>query len=182
MSPRPSRRREVLGAALDAFRRQGYDGTGIAELAATTHMTKAAVSYHFPAKSDLLHALVDPLIEALERVLADAPAQPASAEDRYQLLAEYFDVLASFTPVSDWAHSDRSVQSHPAVGPRLAALFDRAVELVAGPEPDASTRLAAATAITSLWGAVRYLDAQPGGADREVVLETVLGGLAPRLS
>lgn len=56
-------------AALEAFNRSGYDATGIAEIAATTGMTKAAVGYHFPARSDLLQTLVDPLLDALEVVL-----------------------------------------------------------------------------------------------------------------
>jgi AcrR family transcriptional regulator len=46
-----NRRATLLSAALDGFTRRGYDATSVAELAAATGMSKAAVSYHFPPKT-----------------------------------------------------------------------------------------------------------------------------------
>ena len=55
-----NRRDTLLTAALNSFTQRGYDATSVAELAAATGMSKAAVSYHFRSKNDLLHAVADP--------------------------------------------------------------------------------------------------------------------------
>ena len=49
-----NRRDVLLSAALQGFAERGYHATSVAELAAATGMSKAAVSYHFPTKNDLL--------------------------------------------------------------------------------------------------------------------------------
>ncbi len=68
-----NRRDTLLSAALDGFARRGYDATSVAELAAATGMSKAAVSYHFRAKDDLLHALADPLLDNLDALIERHP-------------------------------------------------------------------------------------------------------------
>jgi AcrR family transcriptional regulator len=62
----PNRRDMLLAAALDGFATRGYEATTVAELAAATGMNKAAVSYHFRTKNDLLHALAEPLLDRLD--------------------------------------------------------------------------------------------------------------------
>ena len=71
-----NRRDALLTAALDGFTRRGYDATSVAELAATTGMSKAAVSYHFRTKNDLLHALADPLLDSLDALVERHPPAP----------------------------------------------------------------------------------------------------------
>lgn len=181
MSPRASRRREVLEVALEAFNRSGYDGTGIAEIAAASGMTKAAVSYHFPAKTDLLRTLVDPLLDALDAVLRTHDGASLDVHHSYALLAEYFDVLVRHAAVSEWVHGDKSVRNDPEVGPRLDEQFDQVVCRLTGGDAAPAARVAAATAVSSLWASVGHADASRGG-EREVVLETVLRGLAAQLA
>ena len=67
-----NRRDTLLAAALNSFTQRGYDATSVAELATATGMSKAAVSYHFRSKNDLLHAVADPL---LDRHLPLRPAE-----------------------------------------------------------------------------------------------------------
>ena len=75
--PRARNRRDVLlAAALDRFTQRGYDATSVAELAAATGMSKAAVSYHFPTKNDLLHAVADPLLDSLDALIDRHPTGP----------------------------------------------------------------------------------------------------------
>jgi AcrR family transcriptional regulator len=69
-------RAALLGAALDGFTRRGYDATSDAELAATTGVSKAAVSYHFRTKDDAQHALADRLLDSLDAILQRHPHAP----------------------------------------------------------------------------------------------------------
>jgi AcrR family transcriptional regulator len=69
----PYRRDALLTAALKGFTQRGYNGTTVAELAAATGMSKAAVSYHFPTKNDLLHALADPPLDGLDALVERHP-------------------------------------------------------------------------------------------------------------
>lgn len=89
-------------------------------------------------------------------------------------------MLVTHADVVEWVHGDKSVRNDPEIGPRLAALFDAVVRRLAGGDASDGARVAAATAVTSLWASVSYADASRGG-QREVVLETVLGGLAAQL-
>jgi hypothetical protein len=61
------------------FTRRGSDATSVAELAAATGMSKAAVSYHFPTKNDLLHALAEPLLDSPGRAHRPPPDHAALA-------------------------------------------------------------------------------------------------------
>jgi len=55
------RRRAIVAAAVDLFARQGYEGTSIREIADQAGMNKGNLYYYFPAKDDLLFAIVDDL-------------------------------------------------------------------------------------------------------------------------
>jgi Bacterial regulatory proteins, tetR family len=72
----PNRRDTLLNAALNRFTKRGYDATSVAELAAATGMSKAAVSYHFRSKNDLLHAVADPLLDSLDALVDRHPTAP----------------------------------------------------------------------------------------------------------
>ncbi len=76
--PQPTRR-AAHRRRWTAFTRRGYDATSVAELAAATGMSKAAVSYHFRTKNDLLHAVADPLLDSLDALVDRHPTDTALA-------------------------------------------------------------------------------------------------------
>jgi AcrR family transcriptional regulator len=80
----------------------GYDGTTIAELAAATGMSKAAVSYHFPTKNDLLHALADPLLNDLDALIQRHPPAPTWPDQVRALLDDYLTTLTEHRQVAAW--------------------------------------------------------------------------------
>ncbi len=55
---RAGREGEILGAAIDLFRRQGYDSTTTAEIAAVAGVHSAAIYQHFESKEQLLYTIV----------------------------------------------------------------------------------------------------------------------------
>jgi AcrR family transcriptional regulator len=60
-------RRRILEAANTLFAERGYSGTSMRDIAEHLGMTSASLYYHFPAKEELLSALVGPVVEALDR-------------------------------------------------------------------------------------------------------------------
>jgi len=86
---RPSRRDDIVGAAVELFAERPPGEVTIADIADRAGMTSAAVYYHFPAKNDvLLEALrgfAEDLIEHLRRL-----SQRANGSDPLRGLVDGF--------------------------------------------------------------------------------------------
>src|SRR3984893_3492527 len=67
-------RQQILETAQRLFAELGYDATSIQMIADELGLTKAAVYYHFPAKSDIRHAILMPKVEQLATLLDEAAA------------------------------------------------------------------------------------------------------------
>ncbi len=82
-------RRDIRCAALAAFRRHGYRGTTLQEIAGEVGLTRGAVLHHFNSKADLLAAVVNPYLRVLDGVLASADvSDPPTVVQREFLLRE----------------------------------------------------------------------------------------------
>ena len=64
---REQSQRRILEAALMSFAERGYEGTTIAQIAERAGVARGLVSYYFPAKEQLLQALLG---DALDGILA----------------------------------------------------------------------------------------------------------------
>jgi hypothetical protein len=88
--PPPSRRDEILDAALGLFRRHGFAGTGIDDIGAALGLAGAGVYQSYPSKADIL---LDAYDRAGARVAAgaeEALAGAVSAPDALSRLATSF--------------------------------------------------------------------------------------------
>src|SRR6516165_2459990 len=65
-------RQQNLETARRLFAELGYDATSLQMIADEMGLTKAAVYYHFRAKSELLHAIMLPGIQRLEALVDEA--------------------------------------------------------------------------------------------------------------
>src|SRR6266581_35147 len=65
-------RQQILETAQRLFTEHGYDATSLQMIADEIGLTKAAVYYHFRAKTDILHAAMQPGIQRLEALLDEA--------------------------------------------------------------------------------------------------------------
>ncbi|WP_168581994.1 TetR/AcrR family transcriptional regulator [Gephyromycinifex aptenodytis] len=69
--PRPARRAQLLGAALEVFVEYGYHAAGMDEIADRAGVSKPVLYQHFPGKLELYLALLDSATEQLvDAVLA----------------------------------------------------------------------------------------------------------------
>jgi AcrR family transcriptional regulator len=179
--PRTRNRRAILlTAALNGFTQRGYDATSVAELAATTGMSKAAVSYHFRTKNDLLHALTDPLLDNLDALLARHPATPHWPGGVRALLEDYLTTLTDHSQVAAWVDTDKAVLNHPQIGARLHHNTDRVCQAITGATADGTAATARATAaLGSLWRPIRTLTPTQLATHRDALIDAAMAGCAP---
>ena len=80
MSRQPAandRRIEILKSAAAAFRRRGYHGASVDEIASALEMTKGNLYYYFKNKEEILFACHEYSLDKLLALMADVQAEPA---------------------------------------------------------------------------------------------------------
>jgi TetR/AcrR family transcriptional regulator len=92
MSPeRTTRKRaEILRSAASAFRRRGYHGAGVEEIARALHMTKGNLYYYFKSKEEILFFCHDYSLDILLDLLVRTERSGGSPERRLRALLEGF--------------------------------------------------------------------------------------------
>ena len=84
---REASRERILAAALEVFAEQGFEGASISQITERAAVSRGLVSYYFPAKRDLLEAILGRWLDGLLSAFADLDAD--MAPDR--LLAAFID-------------------------------------------------------------------------------------------
>ena len=175
-----NRRDALLAAALDGFTRRGYEATSVAELAAATGMSKAAVSYHFRTKEDLLHALADPLLDDLDALIQRHPRVPRWPDGVQALLEDYLSTLTDHRRVAAWVDSDKAVLNHPQIGARLHRNTQRVTQAITGPTADrTAATVRAMAALGSLWRPVRTLPPAQLATHHDDLIHAAMASCAP---
>ena len=136
----------MLSAALAAFAQRGYEGTSISDLAEATGVSKAAFSYHFASKDDILVELASPLLTELEG-LVDGVTGVDLPNGVRELLLAYIDVLIDQRDVAIWIDGDKSVLNHPVIGPRLKKNNRVMRGLISGPNATNAVRVRASAVL-----------------------------------
>ena len=137
-------RQQILETAQRLFAELGYDATSLQMIADEMGLTKAAVYYHFRAKSDILHAAMLPGIQRLH-VLLDEAAAIRGRRARMEYLVNgfvdflvqnrHYAVMASTEPAAKRNHMDET----------SAELQQRALTQFFGDNPTSAERLAFST-------------------------------------
>jgi AcrR family transcriptional regulator len=175
-----NRRDVLLAAALNGFTQRGYDATSVAELAATTGMSKAAVSYHFRTKNDLLHALTDPLLDSLDALVDRHPPAPQWPAGVRALLGDYLTTLTEHSQVAAWVDSDKAVLNHPQIGARLHHNTDSICQAITAATADGTAAtVRAIAAVGSLWRPLRTLTPAQLATHRDALIHAAIAGCAP---
>lgn len=149
-----STRERILEVALDLFRRHGYEGTSIRDVAERMGLTKAAVYYHFPSKESLLADVLTPAMTRVRRVLAET-GPVTTPEQRRRLVTALVDVAGEVGPQVVVLLSDPAVGSHLRDLVGDSPLPQQVGEALVGPVPDdpaaaARARIRAACAVGCL--------------------------------
>jgi TetR/AcrR family transcriptional regulator len=80
------RKIEILKSAAAAFRRRGYYGASVDEIASALEMTKGNLYYYFRNKEEILYACHDYSLDVLLGLLEEVQAEPTPADDKLRKL------------------------------------------------------------------------------------------------
>lgn len=68
-------RATIITAAADLFDRHGYESTSLSDIVAHAKVTKGALYFHFAAKEDLAHAILELQAQAAQQLVADVESR-----------------------------------------------------------------------------------------------------------
>lgn len=108
------RRIEILKSAAAAFRRRGYHGASVDEIASALEMTKGNLYYYFKNKEEILFACHEYSLDKLLALMADIEAEPASPEEKLRKL-----MLAFVHLILDDLHGTALTLDPEALSPLL---------------------------------------------------------------
>lgn len=117
MSRQPAtadRRTEILKSAAAAFRRRGYHGASVDEIASALEMTKGNLYYYFKNKEEILFACHEYSLDKLLALMEDVEAESTSPEEKLRRL-----MLAFVHLILDDLHGTALTLDPEALSPPL---------------------------------------------------------------
>ena len=132
-------RTQILETAQRLFADLGYDATSLQMIADELGLTKAAVYYHFPAKSDILRAAMLPGIERIGTLMDEAAAMRSRRARAEHLVNGFVDFLVENRHYAVMASSDPANKRHKS--DQMSALRLRGLELLFGNCPTGAERI-----------------------------------------
>jgi AcrR family transcriptional regulator len=174
-------RQQLLAVAIRLFAERGFDGTSLQMIADEMGMTKAAVYYHFRAKTDILRALAELMIEQVTGLL-DVVATKRSRRDRIETFATGYvdDILIGQRTIVAVVSDDPAVHVRMAVEQdRFTDLRQQLVHALYGEAPTDDERTAV-YAVEGLAKAVPYLNDLDDDALRSTLWRTCVRILTVR--
>jgi TetR/AcrR family transcriptional regulator len=124
-----ARRLEILTSAAAAFRRRGYHGASMGEIAQALHMTKGSLYYYFKSKEEILFFCHDYSLDILLATLAQVEGGGGSASEKLGALIQAF----VHHILDDLRGTAMTLDFHALSAPRLRRIiakrdrFDRGV-------------------------------------------------------
>jgi AcrR family transcriptional regulator len=117
------KRAQLMAECANLFRKLGYHGTSMSDIAELVKLNKGTLYYYFPSKADILHAIYleafARLDENVEQVPADLPPDEeltAVVKAILRTIASVPDVIAVYFQEHAWLET--SLSSEQAVGIR----------------------------------------------------------------
>ena len=133
-------RQQILETAQRLFTEHGYDATSLQMIADEMGLTKAAVYYHFRAKTDILHAAMQPGIRRLEALMDDAAALRGRRARIEYLVNGFVDFLILNRHYAVMASTDPAAKRDKLDSEALT-MRRRALTLLFGDNPTGAERL-----------------------------------------
>ena len=133
-------RAQILETAQRLFADLGYDATSLQMIADELGLTKAAVYYHFRAKSDILQAAMLPGIERVKALLDEAETMRSRRARTEYLVDGYVEFLVSHRRYSVMASTDPAMRRHKS-DQEAIALRRRGLHLMFGDQPSGADRV-----------------------------------------
>lgn len=127
---RPSKRTEILDAAMRVVERDGLTAVTFEAVAAEADLTKGGLLYHFASRETLLDGLHQHLADAWETALEQACGRPAAEATRGERLAAYARVAARTA-----TRAELLLMVEAATAPERSAPWEEVLRRWAAPLP-----------------------------------------------
>ncbi|MRH86464.1 TetR family transcriptional regulator [Nocardia sp. SYP-A9097] len=164
-------RTRILRTALELFADRGYYAVSVREIAEQVGLTKTAVLYHFSNKSDIVAALVEPLLVETEAALATVREIEDPDSARWAVVESLIDIWLTHRQLLRMHMQDQALSANPATFARLRDIALSAQQLLAGPEPGLADRVRAAQIYAALSDPVVVFADQPVTELRAAIIE-----------
>jgi AcrR family transcriptional regulator len=152
-APAPSRRQQILDAALPLFRQRGFTGVGVAELGEAAGIGGPNIYRYFASKDDILVDIHDRATERITTRLEDAIEAASGPEDglRRMIAAFVHESLRSADLIVVMARAGGAVPAAEAarIERRRQAVVDLWVAVLSECRPDLSAAEVAALVATA---------------------------------
>jgi AcrR family transcriptional regulator len=137
--------------ALATFCRHGYRGTTLEEVGAQVGITRGTVLHHFGSKAELLAAVVNPYLRALENLLITARVDdPPTTSQRRWLLTEFADLFVKHRDPLQLLANDVAARVQLGLGERSGVDRERLVTLLMGSRATGVGRARVAAALGAM--------------------------------
>src|SRR5512141_506335 len=94
-------RNDILDAAAQAFRKKGFHGASMADIAASANLRKASLYHHVASKQDILLELLEQALTTLENQISMVSSQALPADQKLrQMIRAYLQALAEYPDLS----------------------------------------------------------------------------------
>ncbi|MBF6275323.1 MULTISPECIES: TetR family transcriptional regulator [Nocardia] len=178
-------RARILRTALVMFAERGYHAVSVREISEQVGLTKTAVLYHFPSKSDIVVALVEPLLADTEAMLESVRSIRDPDARRWAVAEGLIDTWLQHRPLLRIHMQDQALSADTATYRRLRDIALTAQALLAGPDADFTARVRAAQIYAALSDPVVFFADQSEKRLRAAILDGVqrlLGGAPSRVT
>jgi AcrR family transcriptional regulator len=133
-------RQQILQTAQRLFTELGYDATSLQMIADEMGLTKAAVYYHFRAKSDILHETMRPGIQRLGTLLDETATIRGRRARAEHLVNGFVDFLVRNRHYAVMASTDPAAK-RDKMDAEAMTMRQRALSLLFGDNPTGAERL-----------------------------------------
>ncbi|BDX33418.1 hypothetical protein TUM20985_39650 [Mycobacterium antarcticum] len=121
---RPSRRDDIIAAAVSVFAERGFVETSVNDIADAAKVSASSVYYHFPTKAHVFDAATAVVYESLDAAVAAASA--VSGVDRGSAEGLFVIIHGAYQWVTDHPDASKILYSHlPGATPESARLRDQ---------------------------------------------------------
>jgi AcrR family transcriptional regulator len=127
-----STRDRIREVALELFQTQGFAATSLRHIAERLGITKAALYYHYPSKSELIVSIVEPLLTESDALLDSFEVTPAPRIA--DVLGGWFDLLERHGELMTALIRDASGFAHVDLEGWVQRLILRMQVLLVGPD------------------------------------------------
>lgn len=149
-------RQRLIDVAVALFIQNSFAGTSLQMIADELGFTKAAIYYHFRTREQLLAAVLEPIMDRLTTVVAEAEARRTPNARAEHLITAYAELAAQNRALVGVLSSDPSVAKFLKEQPDWDALIKRQIAVIADTEPGQGGHVKAAMVFAGMSGAAGF--------------------------